>query len=163
MKDIEKRRALLGSPEDNEEYVDFINYVFGFNGNDRSFYKLLPKLFGEGRDAASVTYFVKDERGKMLSAVGAFPLDMVICGEQVRARGIGNVAVHPRHRGKGYMIDAMGAALDAMTEEGVCLSILSGKRTRYDHFGFEKCGTESVYAVSPKNLVLIIYQVGHLL
>ena len=26
-----------------DEYMDFINYVFGFNGRDRDFYKLLPK------------------------------------------------------------------------------------------------------------------------
>ena len=30
---------------DNETLVDFLNYVFGMNGDDTSFYKLLPKLY----------------------------------------------------------------------------------------------------------------------
>ena len=141
-----------GRQEDNEDYVDFINYVFGFNGKDRSFYKLLPKLFGRGRNAARDTWFVKDGRGRMLSCVGTFPLPMNICSESVKAYGIGNVAVHPRERGKGYMIKAMGAALEQMKNEGASLAILSGKRTRYDHFGFEKCGTDSVYTLTDKTL-----------
>ena len=34
-----------GNGIDREDYLDFINYVFGFNGNDTDFLKLLPKLY----------------------------------------------------------------------------------------------------------------------
>ena len=152
MDEKNKVRVTKGEEKDNEEYVDFINYVFGFNGKERSFYKLLPKLFGEGKNPASTTYFVKDEKDRMLSCVGTFPLPMSICKKSVNAVGFGNVAVHPRERGKGYMIKAMYAALDDMVSQGCDLVILSGKRTRYDHFGFEKCGNDAVYALSAKTM-----------
>ena len=34
-----------GNASMHADFVDFINYVFGFNGNDRDFIKLLPKLY----------------------------------------------------------------------------------------------------------------------
>ncbi len=154
MEKISKAKLTLkkGCYDDDLEYVDFINYVFGFNGKDRSFYKLLPKLFKDGRSPAENTYFVKDEKGKILSCVGAFPLKMSICGSDVKALGIGNVAVHPRCRGQNLMIDPMKAALADAVYGNCDIAILSGKRTRYNHFGFEKCGTDSVYTVSVKSL-----------
>ena len=34
-----------GTAEMFDDYMDFINYVFGFNGNSSDFKKLLPKLY----------------------------------------------------------------------------------------------------------------------
>ena len=34
-----------GTAEMFDDYIDFINYVFGFNGNSNDFKKLLPKLY----------------------------------------------------------------------------------------------------------------------
>ena len=45
---------------DREDYIDFANYVFSFNGVDRSFLKLLPKLFKEGTNTAEDTFFIKE-------------------------------------------------------------------------------------------------------
>ena len=33
-----------GNAEQYDAFMDFINYVFGFNGNQKDFKKLLPKL-----------------------------------------------------------------------------------------------------------------------
>ncbi|MGN1250194.1 MAG: hypothetical protein ACI4XW_08920, partial [Candidatus Spyradocola sp.] len=30
---------------DHEDLIDFLNYVFGMNGHDSGFYRLLPKLY----------------------------------------------------------------------------------------------------------------------
>ena len=30
---------------DHEDLIDFLNYVFGMNGHDTGFYRLLPKLY----------------------------------------------------------------------------------------------------------------------
>lgn len=136
---------------DNALFVDFINYVFGFNGADRSFEKLLPKLYANGHDGASHNYFVKEE-GELRAAVGAFELTFEICGEKMPVCGIGNVAVHPRHRGEGHMKACMKAALDDAIAEGAAFSVLSGRRHRYNHFGFVKCGSDRAYSVSAKNL-----------
>lgn len=140
---------------DPEKYIDLINYTFGFNGFDRSFVKLLPKLFSkENRQRSTDQTFFAFERssGEPVACVGAFPLDYSICGEKVSAVGIGNVAVHPRYRGLGLMKAAMHMALDEMTGSGAAMAVLSGRRHRYNHFGIEKCGTESVYTLTRKTI-----------
>lgn len=134
-----------------EEYIDFINYVFGFNGVGSSFEKLLPKLFREGQDAASHTFFIR-EGDRLAAAVGSFPIEYSILGEKLPVKGIGNVAVHPRDRSKGYMKACMKAALDEMIADGIPFSVLSGRRHRYNHFGYVKCGVDRAYAVNGKTL-----------
>lgn len=135
----------------NPDYVDFINYVFGMNGAENSFYKLLPKLFGPGRDPAADTYFVLDD-DRILAAVGAFPLTFEIMGTTLKAGGIGNVAVHPRARSMGYMKDCMSAAIADMIAEGCDFSVLSGRRHRYAHFGYEKCGNDYQLDITAKTV-----------
>lgn len=135
----------------NPDYVDFINYVFGMNGADRSFYKLLPKLFGPGKDPAADTYFVMDG-DRILAAVGAFPLTFEIMGQTLRAGGIGNVAVHPRERSKGYMKDCMAKATADMIADGCDFSVLSGRRHRYAYFGYEKCGNDYQLEITAKTV-----------
>ena len=140
-----------------EDYIDFANYVFGFNGADSSFEKLLPKLFKQGTNTAEDTFFVK-EGDRLAACVGSFPIEFSIMGEKLPVRGIGNVAVHPRDRSKGYMKECMYAALDEMVKEGVVFSVLSGRRHRYNHFGYAKCGTSTAYSVSRTTLGYVIPQ-----
>ncbi len=140
---------------DREDYVDFINYVFGMNGNDRSFIKLLPKLFKEGTNTAEDTFFVK-EGDRLAACVGSFPIEYSILGEKLPVRGIGNVAVHPRDRSKGYMKECMKAALDEMLAEGCAFSVLSGRRHRYNHFGYVKCGAARGYEVTAKTVSYLL-------
>jgi predicted N-acetyltransferase YhbS len=137
------------------EYVDLINYTFGMNGSDSSFYKLLPKLFGEKRDPSSVTFFGL-EGGKPVAAVGAFPLPFQILDNPLQVGGIGNVAVHPGYRGKGYMKACMKAALDWMIKEGYDLAVLSGRRHRYAYFGFEKCANEFQMEITQKTVAYVL-------
>lgn len=134
-----------------EDYIDFANYVFGFNGTDQSFLTLLPKLFKEEKDSVSHTFFVK-EGERLAACVGSFPIEFSILGEVLPTKGIGNVAVHPRDRSKGYMKACMKAALDEMIAEKIPFSMLSGRRHRYNHFGYVKCGTDRAYSVTAKTL-----------
>lgn len=128
---------LAGGP-DQDDYVDFINYVFGMNGADNSFSTLLPKLYKAGRRSERDTYFALEE-GKILGTVGAFPLTYSVGGALLSARGIGSVAVHPRRRGEGLMKALMRRAIDDMAADGIDLSVLSGRRRRYAFYGYEKC------------------------
>ncbi len=120
-----------------DEYMDFINYVFGFNGRDRDFYKLLPKLYKPEYDPAAQSY-VAVEDGRIKAAVGAFDDELVIGSERFALRGIGNVAVHPFCRRRGYMNSLMDMAVREMIEDGVALSFLGGRRQRYGFFGYEQ-------------------------
>ena len=87
----------------NEDYIDFINYVFGMNGTpSSSFQTLLPKLYGDGRETDKETYFaLKNDR--IVGAVLSYPLTFKANDKTLTARGIGSVSTHPRHRGEGFM------------------------------------------------------------
>ena len=140
-----------GNPAMYDDLMDFLNYVFGFNGNDQDFKKLLPKLYKPEYDPCYSNYVVT-ENGKLKAAIGAFDSDLSVDGVILRSRGIGNVAVHPYSRSKGYMKDCMKLALDDMIADGVDFSILGGQRQRYQYFGFDHAGTEYEMSVNRRNL-----------
>ena len=52
------------------------------------------------------------EDGVIKDAIGAYNHEITVCGMKLLCRGIGNVAVHPETRGKGYMKVTMNAALE---------------------------------------------------
>ena len=140
-----------GNPEMYDDFMDFINYVFGFNGNESDFKKLLPKLYKPEYDPAYNNYVVT-ENGKLKAAIGAYDSEFSVCGETLKCRGIGNVAVHPYSRSKGYMIDCMNLALRDMIADGVDFSMLGGQRQRYQHFGFDYTGQVYLLHVNHTNL-----------
>ena len=49
-----------GNAEMYDDYMDFINYVFGFNGNEQDFKKLLPKLYNPECDPCYNNYVVTE-------------------------------------------------------------------------------------------------------
>lgn len=139
-----------GTKEMFDDYIDFINYVFGFNGNSSDFKKLLPKLYKYDLNPAGSSYVVT-ENGKLKAAVGAFDHDIEVCGKVLKTRGIGNVAVHPYSRGKGYMKALMNMAIDDMIKEGIVLSVLGGRRQRYNYFSYDKLGKYYVLSFCDDN------------
>lgn len=140
-----------GTHEQFDDYVDFINYVFGFNGNDSDFIKLLPKLY---RPELAPAYhsFNAIEDGKFKAAIGAFPCEQTVCGMTLRCVGIGNVAVHPRARSRGYMRRLMEMAIDDMVAHGVDFSALGGRRQRYNYFSYDRAGTQISFTVNADNI-----------
>lgn len=119
---------------DYEELLDFIDLVFHID-----FRKTLPILYKPTDESMSCQYAVK-EGGRIRAAVGSFPMTWHVGGVALKVAGIGNVAVHPYHRSKGYMVTLMNAAIADMGSEGVDLSYLGGQRQRYQYFGYELCG-----------------------
>ena len=134
-----------------DDYMDFINYVFGFNGNSSDFKKLLPKLYRPEDDPAGNSY-VAVEDGKLKAAVGAFDLDVSVAGEVLRTRGIGNVAVHPYARSHGYMRKLMNEAVDDMIRDGIDFSTLGGRRQRYNYFSYDKAGESLSLSFNSDNM-----------
>ncbi len=133
------------------DYMDLINISFGFTAPETQFLGLLPKLYREERRPQDSNYVVT-ENGVLTAAVGAYDHEIVVCGHRLPCRGIGNVAVHPDHRGKGYMKDAMNAALRDMVSDGIALSSLGGRRQRYQYFGYDKAGPLYTFSLSQDNI-----------
>ena len=135
----------------HEDLIDFLNYVFGMNGHDRGFYRLLPKLYRPQFRPEDYNFIVTED-GKLRGAVGAYPIKMSVMGQELSAVGIGNVAVHPFHRGKGYMKDCMKMAMEDAVNKGIDFAVLGGRRQRYSYFGFELAGICRKYELDSTNL-----------
>ena len=69
MSEIYKGR---GNASMRDDFLDFINLVFGFNGDDEDFLKLLPKLYKEQYQPCENNYVVTED-GKLKAAIGVFP------------------------------------------------------------------------------------------
>ena len=133
------------------DYMDLINLSFGFTTPETQFLGLLPKLYREERRPQDSNYVVTED-GVLTAAVGAYDHEIVVCGHRLPCRGIGNVAVHPDHRSKGYMKDAMNAALRDMVSDGIALSTLGGRRQRYQYFGYDKAGPLYTFSLTRDNI-----------
>lgn len=133
------------------DYMDLINLCFGFTTPETQFLGLLPKLYREERRPQDSNYVVT-ENGVLTAAVGAYDHEITVCGRRLPCRGIGNVAVHPDHRSKGYMKDAMNAAVQDMIADGIALSTLGGRRQRYQYFGYDKAGPMYTFHLSRDNI-----------
>lgn len=133
------------------DYMDLINLTFGFATPETQFLGLLPKLYREEYRPQDQNYVVTED-GVLTAAVGAFDHEIVVCGRRLPCRGIGNVAVHPDHRSKGYMKLAMNKSLEDMIADGIVLSTLGGRRQRYQYFGFDKAGPLYQFSISRDNI-----------
>lgn len=114
-----------GSVEQYEDFLDFINYVFGFNGSENDFVKLLPKLYRKEKNPACKNYIITENK-KIRAAVGAFDSKISVCGNTLKCRGIGNVAVHPYHRSKVSLKKRIAAFRKSLVS--VAIMAISGGR-----------------------------------
>jgi predicted N-acetyltransferase YhbS len=136
---------------DYEELIDFANYVFSHDHKSTDFPILLPKLY-KREYFMDGTHYLCREDGKIKAAVGAYPLEMKVCSEVLRGRGIGMVSVHPYSRSKGYMKELMNRALQDMKKDGMVFSCLSGRRQRYEYFGYSPAGTLFSFECNSSNI-----------
>ena len=139
-----------GTYEQYDEYMELINIVFS-GKNDGYFENLLPKLYKPELEPAK-NAVIAFEDGKMVAGIGTFPCEIKICGKTIKGMGIGNVAVHPDHRSKGYMKDLMNFAIDDMVANGYDISALGGQRQRYGYFTYDIAGTKYDFYVTRTNI-----------
>ena len=133
------------------DYMALINLSFGFTTPETEFLGLLPKCYREEYRPQDQNYVVTED-GVLTAAVGAYDHEIVVCGRRLPCRGIGNVAVHPDHRRKGYMKLAMNKSLEDMVADGIVLSTLGGRRQRYQYFGYDKAGPQYSFGISRDNI-----------
>lgn len=132
--------------------MDLINLCFGRTEPDHLLDGLLPKCYREQYRPQDSNYVIMDEDGKLTAVVGAYDHEILVCGRRIPCRGIGNVGVHPDHRGLGYMKQAMDRALEDMIADGIALSTLGGRRQRYRYFGYDKAGPTYHFHISADSI-----------
>jgi len=143
-------------PEDYDEVIDLGNYVFSHAHKPHDFPSMLPKLYRREYFADSIHYLAR-EGGKIKAMVGAYPLEWEFSGlslpsNTLPGRGIGMVSVHPYSRSRGYMKKLMNMALDDMRRDGIVFSCLSGRRQRYEYFGYTPVGTAYTFICNEENM-----------
>ncbi len=134
-----------------DDLMSLIDLTFGFKTPETQFLGLLPKCYKPAYRPQDSNYVVVND-GRPVAAVGAYDHEVIIAGYRIPCRGIGNVAVHPEHRGLGYMKLTMETALDDMVKDGIALSTLGGRRQRYQYFSYDKCGVSHTFSISADNL-----------
>ena len=144
--DEKKYTLRYGTEKDYEDILDFGNYVFHTD------FRFLPKLYvgNPARAGEHVLVTEPRENGERIRAmVGSFKIPMSVAGQKLLIRGIGTVSVHPYDRGKGYMKLAMHKAIEDAKAEGADFMILSGRKQRYQHYGFDQCAAFYNFELTP--------------
>lgn len=140
-----------GTHEQFDEYLDLIDLVFGYTGTINQFRNLLPKLYKPELNPAYNSFNAYQD-GKLVAAIGSFPLSTQVMGVTLKGMGIGNVAVHPDNRHQGHMKKALTMSVDDMVAQGIDFSCLGGQRQRYNYFSYDYTGTCYRYYIAPNNL-----------
>lgn len=140
-----------GLPQMREELIEFLNLCFGFDGKEKDFIKLLPKLYKEQYCPCEHNYVVMEDQ-EIKSAIGVYSRELSVCGERISLHGVGNVAVHPDSRSKGYMKRLLSLAVDDMIKSGADMSDLGGLRQRYQYFSYEPVGTKLLFEITENNM-----------
>lgn len=142
-----------GKDCDNKKLIAFLDEVF-FTEDDeatkRDFVSILPKIYHDEYRPAYNNFVVQDENGEFRAAVGNFYVNLDVCGEEIKACCIGNVAVGLKYRSKGYMVDLMEMSVEDMMKNGTDLAYLGGQRQRYGYFGFETSGVSYNFEFNKK-------------
>lgn len=134
-----------------DDLMLLLNVSFNRLTPDKDMKALLPKLYQENDRPQDQNYVILED-GALAAAVGAYDHTLTVCGHKLACRGIGNVAVHPDYRSKGYMTMTMNVALRDMVSDGIAISALAGRRQRYLYYGYDKSGTVYTYTVSRDNI-----------
>jgi len=136
--------SLTAAPHEYQAMMGMLDDVFFADEapeNRREFLKLLPKLYKEEYAPWERNYVVREGEA-LKAAVGMYVDEISVAGQPLRCGGIGNVAVAKECRRKGYMKQAMDAAMKAMREAGCDFGALGGHRHRYQYWGFEWGGVQ---------------------
>lgn len=138
--------------KDYDELISFLNLVFSKqNQCVMDFERELPNMCvrDDAHMRKHVGLFVD---GKLVSVVGVYPLPTRVLDREINFCTVGNVATHPDYVGRGYMSLLLNRAMEIVKEEKYDICRLGGDRARYLRFGFELCGRNYSYYVTPNNV-----------
>lgn len=134
------------------DIIDFLNYVFSYAHCPHDMKRMVPKIYADDADSLDVTHYLAMEEGRIKAIVSLLVIEVNVGGEILKYGFIGNVAVHPYSRGKGYMKDLMKLAIEDAQTLGVDIMALGGQRQRYGYFGFEHAGANYYFTVKNANI-----------
>lgn len=132
----------LAAYDDYNELLRFENKVF-----KTSFTKIMPKLYRD-KEKCTESHIVIKDNGKIIAALAFYDTKLLLGDIEIKALGIGSVAVDKKYRGRGLMRTLLEEADKIAAEKGAEVAVLSGYRQRYSRFGFERGGIHHTFTLS---------------
>lgn len=138
---------------DYDELISLMDSAFTRKyGSPQSFEQDLPKMCVRDDEHMSRHLGIR-ENGRLIAALGIYPLPLTIAGEKLLFSTVGNVTTHWEHEGRGCMNLLLNAAMDELARIGADASRLGGQRQRYNRYGYEPCGTLYRFVLSGHNVL----------
>lgn len=144
---------LVAAPKDQDDCLDFGNFVFSQAHAPHDFRALLPKVYGENVNCAEMAkHFIARRDGRIRAMVACLPTAMRYLDRTLSIGYVGTVSVHPYSRGEGHMKRLMADMLADAKVQGYDMLVLGGQRQRYQYFGFENAGVCMGFDITRTNL-----------
>ena len=104
---------------DYDEWLAVIDRVFTIqNKRHMDFEVELPKMCVRDDEHMGKHFAVK-KNGKIVSALGVYPLPMNVAGEEILFSTMGNVITVPEEEGNGYMTQLLEVAMKELSDLGI--------------------------------------------
>lgn len=149
-----------GTKEDLDELIDLANMVFSMSSGSVDFEKLLPKAYSTERNMLAAHHLIK-ENDRIKALIDVLPIELKMGEESIKAGYVGTVSVHPKARGKKYMITLMEEMEAQQRIDGTDILILDGNRHRYQHYGFERAGLKYCFNITSDSIRHCCNTEGH--
>lgn len=136
--------------EDYDALLDFFDENFERRG-EMSFVNFLPPMWHRDDLTLGKNFGIKKD-GKIVAAMGVYPLKVNISGEKLKFATTGNIAVDSQYRNMGLMRQMMEFAFDELEKQNIDCARLGGDRSRYIRYGYDYLGQSYSYILTSKNL-----------
>lgn len=143
--------VVLSEEKHKEALIACADGAFGDELPEGGLAGLLPKLYGMDAKVGG-NHLMAVEDGKILGLVLTEAMRYTVLEKELKIACIGTVSVAKEARGRGIMKLLMSAALSRLEQEGCDFVFLGGQRQRYAYWGFEACGTQTVFSWNQANL-----------
>lgn len=150
-KTVTYRRA---RKEEAEDILDFINYVFSHDHRPHDFrYDNNPGMYNSDYPFWEDHYVAIEDDRHIRATLSVTKFEKTVGGITLTFGHVGQVSVHPYHRGEGHMRALMHMAIQDMRDAGYYdFSNLGGLRQRYQYYGYMPAFYRTIYTVTSTNL-----------
>lgn len=132
-------RIEKAKPEQMDEVIQLLNRVYSEKNNSDFDIRLeQPKIYADPEDSHAEDHFICIEDDHIVGVAGNIIQEFHFHNIANAVSFVGSVAVDPKYRLRGIMTAMMEAIENENKERNVTFSILTGRRSRYLHFGYEK-------------------------
>ena len=138
-------KIYVPNESENKKVISFLNKVF-----HKPFPRLIPSLYGKGKNTMKY-HFAANKDGVLRGAVCAYPEAIIINGIAINGIAIGMVATDKKTRGQGIMSAMLNHSFKEY-QDSYEISMLTGRRHRYEHFGYYPAGANYLYDISDMSI-----------